>query len=173
MCHRLGTSLTSHQSSVLSARSNTFIRRRCTCRIVRRFSWPGAHIGFEKHWRRCCRRVDCSSRVLDCSGYCTPHHAWDSNWKRRRPSVYGRCFGPSCVRYCRNFCRGTRGGQDCWLPTSSPCAAARRTPWDICIPGIRKTRQQLAGWFPYGMALACGCGAFLASRVAIHRSSSV
>lgn len=39
--------------------------------------------------------------------------------------------------------------------------------------GFSKPASNWPAWFPYGMAVACGCGAFLASRFAIRRSSSL
>lgn len=38
--------------------------------------------------------------------------------------------------------------------------------------GFSKPTSNWPAWFPYGMALACGCGALLASRFANRRSSS-
>ena len=38
--------------------------------------------------------------------------------------------------------------------------------------GFSKPASNWPAWFPYGMAVACGCGAVLASRFAIRRSSS-
>lgn len=37
--------------------------------------------------------------------------------------------------------------------------------------GFSKPASAWPVWFPYGMAVACGCGAFLASRFAIRRTS--
>ena len=39
--------------------------------------------------------------------------------------------------------------------------------------GFSKPASNWPAWFPYGMAVACGCGAFLASRLAIRRTSSL
>ena len=39
--------------------------------------------------------------------------------------------------------------------------------------GFSKPASNWPAWFPYGMAVACVCGAFLASRFAIRRSSSL
>jgi hypothetical protein len=44
----------------------------------------------------------------------------------------------------------------------------------LCISaflGFSKPTSNWPAWFPYGMALACGCGALLASRYANRRSS--
>jgi hypothetical protein len=39
--------------------------------------------------------------------------------------------------------------------------------------GFSKPTSNWPAWFPFGMAVACGCGAVLASRFEIRRSSSV
>jgi hypothetical protein len=121
-----------------------------------------AHIGFEKHWRRCCWCADRSSRVLDCSGCCTSPDAWASTRKSRWTSDSGGCFGPSCVRYRRQFWRRTCRDADCRLPTPSPCVDNRRAACDIHVPGILKAGQQLAGlvslWDGGGVRMRCGSG---------------
>lgn len=39
--------------------------------------------------------------------------------------------------------------------------------------GFSKPASNWPAWFPYGMAVACGCGAFFASRFSIRHTSSV
>ena len=43
----------------------------------------------------------------------------------------------------------------------------------LVLLGFSKPASNWPIWFPYGMAVACGCGAVLASRFAIRSPSSV